>query len=681
MKRIGLIALAGLLFATAIARDHVDVWIDDTTLPSTLSDTSTEFLDRNGKLLRAYTVGDGLWRLAPDLSAVDSVFLQMLVRYEDKRFWDHNGVDPLAMLRAGVQALRNGRVISGGSTLTMQVARLLEDGTTGKWTGKLRQIRLALALERRLSKQDILTLYLTHAPYGGNLEGIRAATLAWFGKEPNRLSPAESALLIALPQAPETRRPDRQYERAQLARDRVLERLHSDDLLDHSDMTAAKTSKVPAAMQPFPQLAAHISDRIHREDPAISRHDLTLDAGIQNAMERLIREAAQLADQKVSAALIVADHRTGEITASVGSPAYDESKGRQGYVDMTRAIRSPGSTLKPLIYGMAFDHGLVHPETLIHDGPVTFDRYSPRNFDGQFRGDIRVREALQLSLNIPVVKLTSELGPARVMVALQRSGADARLPGGAPGLAISLGGVGVSLYDLVQLYAALAQEGEGPLLRAKLLGTPKAGKRVMSEVAAWQVADILSGLAPPPEARSNVLAYKTGTSYGHRDAWAIGFDGRHVVGVWMGRADGTPVPGVFGGDVAAPVLFQAFERLKTGFDPLPPPPPATLIVGSAELPAPLRRFRPRDAHFAEEANAPRVLFPPEGAVLRLSEAEPVTLKFRGGAQPFAVFTNGQPVATDLRRKEVNVPNPGQGYSTFVIVDGEGRSDRVTVRLN
>ena len=674
------VVLAVALLVTAGLRIGADRWIAATDLPVTLAETSTEVRDRNGTLLRAYTVADGIWRLQPRLDQVDPGFVDMLIRYEDKRFYRHAGVDPLAMLRAVGQALWNGRTVSGGSTLTMQVARLLEDGSTGKWSGKLRQMRVALALEQRLSKAQILTLYLTHAPYGGNLEGVRAASLAWFGKEPRRLTPAQSALLVALPQSPETRRPDRHPQAARAARNRVLTRMARQQQLPETEAIAALNGAIPRQQVSFPQLAPHQSDRLVAEDRTLRRHDVTLDAGIQSALETLAAKTVGDAGPRASIAILAADHQTGEILASVGSARYDDGQARQGFVDMTRAIRSPGSTLKPLIYGLAFDQGLAHPETLINDAPVSFGRYSPQNFDGMFRGDIRVRAALQQSLNIPVVKLTQELGPARVMAALERAGIDARLPGGVPGLAISLGGIGLSLHDLVQLYATLAQGGQGPALRARQLGDTATSERIMSDVAAWQVANILSGLAPPPGARSGVLAYKTGTSYGHRDAWAIGFDGRHVVGVWMGRADGTPVPGAFGGELAAPVLFEAFGRLKPDFEPLPAPPPATLIVSSAELPLPLQRFRPRNASFEVSPDAPELVFPPDGAHLAAADTS-LTLKLRGGSAPFLVLADGRPVLTGVRQREIELPSPGLGYSTLVVVDRDGKSDRVTISID
>lgn len=655
-----------------------EAWIERTELPLTLTEISTEVLDRSGQILRVYPVEDGIWRMGISLDQVDPRFLEMLIAYEDRRFWSHSGVDVLALARAAGQALRHGRVVSGGSTLTMQLARLLEDGPTGRWSGKLRQIRLALALERRLSKTEILTLYLTHAPYGGNVEGVRAAAYVWFGKEPRRLTPAEAALLVALPQSPEGRRPDRAPEAAKAARAQVLARMAASGVLDPEDGITAGRSSLPVVMAEMPRLAPHLADRLRLEMPGAQRLSLTVDAELQTRMERLVQAAARRAGDPLSAALIVADHQSGEILASVGSPGYAD-RGRQGFVDMTQALRSPGSTLKPLIYGLAFDQGLVHPETLIHDGPVDFEGYAPQNFDGVFRGDLRVREALQLSLNIPVVKLTRELGPAQVMAALRRGGADPHLPGGAPGLAISLGGVGLSLQDLVQLYAGLAAGGQGAELRVLGSAAKVERPRMISDVAAWHLGDILRDLAPPPGARAGVLAYKTGTSYGHRDAWAVGWDGRHVIGIWMGRADGTPVPGAFGGELAAPVLFEAFGLLKPDFEALPPPPAATLILSAAELPPPLRRFRARDAVFEPAGDAPQLLFPPNGARLAL-EGQSLPLKLRGGQAPFVVLADGRPVLKGGQARELEIPSPGPGFSDLVVVDAAGRSARVAIQI-
>jgi len=678
MRARGILWLAAGLFLAAFARDRVDIWIDDTRMPPLALATSVQVLDREGTLLRAYTVADGRWRLAVTPDQVDPAFATALMAYEDKRFLSHNGVDPRAMTRAVAQALWHGRVVSGGSTLTMQVARLLEEGTTGEVSGKLRQMRVAWALEQRLTKDDILGLYLLLAPYGGNLEGIRAATLSYFGKEPKRLTPAEIALLVAIPQSPETRRPDRHVARATAARDRVLARAETDGLIDADQTRAARTEPVPATRKPFHALAAHLADRARTQDPSAQTHRLTLDHNLQTALETLASEGIAGQGDRLQIALVVADHQTGEILASVGSAGFTEDA-RAGFVDMTQALRSPGSTLKPLVYGLAFDEGLAHPETLLEDRPSDFSGYRPQNFDRQYRGTIRAREALQQSLNIPVVALIEALGPARLLTALDKAGVRYDMPEGQPGLAIALGGIGVRLQDMVQLYAAIARGGATLPLRWRTDAPHEEGQRLLATTSAWFVGDILAGLAPPPGAPQNRLAYKTGTSYGHRDAWAIGYDGRHVIGVWMGRPDGTPVPGVFGADLAAPVLFQAFSRLKPALDPQPPAPPATLLVANAQLPQPLQRFRSRSAAFEAAADGPAVAFPPDGAEVELLPTG-LLAKVEGGTAPFTWLADGAPVALSLRDRAVMLPGLGTGFVTLSVIDAAGRSARATVRL-
>lgn len=672
-----LIALAYALYFGALGRDGVDAWVAATPMPVLAVETSVEVLDREGRLLRAYTVADGRWRLETSLEHVDPGYVEMLVRYEDRRFFRHAGVDPLAMLRAGAQGVWHQRVVSGGSTLTMQVARLLEDGPTGTWAGKLRQIRLALALERRLNKAQILDLYVNRAPFGGNLEGLRAATRAYFGKEPRRLTPAEAALLVALPQSPETRRPDRFRGAASDARARVLMRLAP--LIGSDTAQSALTEPVPRGRAAMPALAPHLADRLRAEHPDAQVHRTTLSADLQSRLEALARRAAQEAGSRLSIALMVADHQTGEILAAVGSSGYQADR-RAGFVDMTQAVRSPGSTLKPLVYGLAFDEGLAHPETLIQDRPVSFAGYAPQNFDGVFRGELRVREALKQSLNIPVVLLLDALGPARLLLSLKQAGTEPHLPGGAPGLAIGLGGIGVTLEGLLRLYAALGNEGRAVDLSARPHSPSRAAQRVLSQEAAWHVGHILSEIPPPQGAARRGLAYKTGTSYGHRDAWALGYDGRHVAGVWIGRPDGTPVPGAFGGDLAAPVLFEAFALLKPKLDRLPPPPATALTVRQTQLPRPLQTFRPRDAVFQPDADAPALVFPPDGAVLE-PHPDGLAVKVRDGAPPFTWLADGLPLVIRSHARSEVLPVPGRGFVTLSVIDAQGRSAQARVRLD
>ncbi|MGA0616637.1 penicillin-binding protein 1C [Paracoccus sp. KR1-242] len=680
-RRLALIlfALALGLGLAAWGRDRVDEWVDATRMPRLTVPVGTEVLARDGSLLRAFQVADGRWRLDP--GPVDPLFLDMLVAWEDRRFPRHHGVDALAVLRSAGQALRYRRVVSGGSTLTMQVARLIEEGPTGEWAGKLRQMRLALALERQLDKAGIMDLYLRLAPYGANVEGVRAASLQWFGKEPRRLTPSEAALLVALPQSPETRRPDRFPKAATAARNRVLERAADRGLISQGDARAAMAEPVPRRRRAFPALAPLLSGRLARENPGAVRIETTIDAGLQRRAEALALRAARGAGRSVSAAILLADHRTGEILADVGAADWT-NRGAAGFVDMTRAWRSPGSTLKPFVYGLAFDQGLAHPETLIEDRPTVFGRWQPQNFDHMFRGTVSLRQALIWSLNIPVVKLAEALGPNRVAQALDRGGILLRLPGEAPGLALVLGGGGVTLEGLTSGYAALARGGLGITLSALPGGSRDMPSAMFGPVAAWQVGNVLAANPAPQGARLRPMAYKTGTSYGHRDALSVGFDGAHVAAVWLGRPDGTPVPGAFGGDLAAPVLFDLFDALAPV--PLPPPPPQTLTVPNSALPLPLRRFAPAGqvSRTAAQPAAPDrlvLLYPPDGSVL--DPAGGLIVKARGGRGPWTFLVNGAPAALALPRPESLLPDPGPGFVQLSVIDAAGASASATIWLH
>jgi len=672
-RRAARAALALLALALALWLG-AERWVATTELPPLASETSTQVLASDGQLLRAFTVGDGRWRLALELDRVDPGYLAMLIAYEDKRFFEHRGVDPLALARALGQALMQGRLVSGGSTLTMQVARLLEDGATGSWSGKLRQIRLALALERALSKDEILTLYLHHAPMGGNLEGVRAGSLAWFGKEPGRLTEAEAALLVALPQAPSLRSPELHPEEARAARDRVLTRAEAVGVINADAARAARREAPPVARRPFPALAPHLADRLRAAEPDRLVHRTTLDADLQAALEALTRDALSHLPRHVTVAILVAHQDSGRILASVGSADYT-SDARRGFVDMTQALRSPGSTLKPLVYGLAFADGLAHPETLLNDRPATFAGYAPRNFDNTFRGPVSAREALQASLNLPVVALTHALGPPRVIAALRQSGITAEVQGDVPGLAVTLGGLGMSLEGLVQLYAAIARGGEALALTV-IEDAAQPRTQLMTPAAAWHVGDILAGAPLAARLPDWPLAFKTGTSHGHRDALTIGFDGAHVVGVWAGRADGAPVPGMYGVEVAAPLLFEVFARLGARPVALPPAPPGTLHAANADLPAHLRQFGER---LVQTEDAPRLTFPPDGAALE-PLAGGILARVERGRAPFTWFANGAPVARLRYEREERLELEGPGFVTLAVVDAEGRSSRVQVEL-
>ena len=649
---------------------------------------STVVVDREGRLLRPFATADGRWRLPVDTTEVDPLFLAMLKGYEDGRFEQHRGVDALALARAGAQFLRHGRVVSGGSTLSMQVARLLEPRAERTLTAKLRQIIRAIQLERSFSKAQILRLYLALAPYGGNLEGIRAASLAYFGREPKRLSPAEAALLVALPQAPEARRPDRFPEAARRARDRVIEVARAKGVIPVEEVEAARSERVPALRRAFPMLAAHAAEEAVGERPDETVHRLTIDARLQATLEALAGERLERLDPKLSVAILVVENATGDVRAQVGSSDY-MNRERSGAIDMTRAIRSPGSALKPFIYALAFEHGIAHPETLLDDRPTRYGFYQPENFDLGYQGTVTARRALQMSLNVPAIELLNEVGPARFLARLSQAGADIVVPKeSAPGLAIGLGGLGITLSDLTRLFAGLARGGSVPALVRRVGPRPPLSEgQVADPVAAWYVTDILRGAPPPDNALAGRISFKTGTSFGYRDAWAVGYDRRFTIGVWVGRPDGSPVPGLVGRSTAAPILFDAYARL--GVEPEPPPVPAQILVAtSGTLPPPLRHLR-RDVPktIASTAQAPlKITFPLDGSRVELGPGQAeggqglLALKASGGVAPVTWLVNGVPVGAAHPRRETTWKPDGAGFVRVSIIDARGATDSVLVRL-
>ena len=690
MKTIsGKIFRTSALAAAALAAvGTISLFAFDRAFPPPLPEKpvlSAEVLDRDGQLLRAFATPDGYWRFATPLERVDPAFLDMLIAYEDKRFWGHRGVDFLALGRAALQFGGHGRIVSGGSTLSMQLARLIEPRASRSLGAKLRQIARAAQIERRLSKREILRLYLTLAPYGGNLEGVRAASLAWFGKEPSRLTVSESALLVALPQLPERRRPDRNSEAARAARDRVLARMVGAGLLGEREAARAALEHVPSSRRAMPSLAAHATLRAlgsaGSEPPR-----LTIARPVQQGLEAVAREAAARLGPKLSVAMVMADSRTGEILGEVGSAGFTDSA-RSGWIDMTRVLRSPGSTLKPFIYGLAFEQGLVAQEMLISDSPADFSGYRPKNFDMGYQGDVSIRTALQLSLNVPAVRVLDGIGPARLAARLRHNGASLVLPPNEPpGLAIGLGGAGITLRDLVQLYAGLANGGKVHILRdgTEPASTKPSGTTLLDAQANWQITDILSGIRPPQGAPRRGIAYKTGTSYGYRDAWTVGYDGRYVLGVWVGRADAAAIPGLSGYVSAAPIVFEGFARSGLAAVPFAAAPPATRHMGREDLPVTLARFGTEAVSGigGPVEPAPRIVFPPEGARVDLgthtSMATPLVLKLQGGRAPFRWLANGRPLEGQDRRRTATWQPDGAGTSTLTVIDAAGRAASVRI---
>ena len=623
-----ILALAGVALA----------WALDRAFPPPMArfeNTARTVTARDGRTLSVWPAPGGVWRLRTTPEDVPPHLLALLIAAEDRRFHAHPGVDPLALARAAAQWVRAGRVVSGGSTLSMQAARLLEPRPRNL-RSKVIEIARALQLEWRFGKRGVLEIWLTLAPQGGNIEGLRAGALAWFGRPVQALDAGEAALLIALARRPEALRPDRHAEAARRARDAVL-LARAPDIASPAEITLA--GEVPTRRLPMPRHAPHAA-REGTTNSSARVTATTLDLDLQRATEAIAREALARLPERVSLAILVSDLRTRETRALVGGDWLDPA--RAGALDLTRAVRSPGSTLKPLIYALAFEAGVVTPETVMEDLPRRFGDYAPENFDRAFQGRLRIADALRQSLNQPAVALLNEIGPLRLASVMKAGGAPPRLPPGAePSLPLALGGVGVTLRELVGLYARLGDGGAG-------LIEPRA-----ANLASAILVQPLPGGGPAG------IAWKTGTSWGGRDAWAIGMDQRHVVGIWVGRPDGTPMPNATGARLALPLLGQVFERLP---------------------PAPRQGFTPRplSAGLAPTTDALRLLFPPPRATL--PEAGRVVLRAAGGQRPLTFLVDGAPLSTDPARREASWVPPGPGFYRITVLDADGAAARTELRV-
>jgi len=563
-------ALAALLFAL----DRLY------PLPPIDSGGAAVVVAADGTPLRNYPSRDGIWRYPVQPGQVSPRYLETLLTYEDRWFYWHPGVNPVALARAGWQWATNRRIVSGGSTLTMQVARLIDPQLAGKpsrtMSAKLRQAWRAVQLEMHYSKDEILSLYLTHAPMGGIVEGVEMGSRLWLGKPARDLGPAEAAMLTALPQAPSRLRPDRHPEAAQAARDKVLDRMAELGRWTPAEVADAKIETVIAPPLRARWLAPLAAQRLLLEAGGRRRAGgrpplvtSTLDADMQASVEQMLLDRVDNLPPKVSMAVLVMDNDSLEVKAYAGSADFSDDS-RYSHVDMVRGVRSPGSTLKPFLYAQALDEGLIHSESLLMDAPMSFGGYAPGNFQAAFAGPVSVAQALQRSLNVPAVDLLDRVGPVSFASVMLAGGVKLRMPAGAePNLSLILGGGGTTLEELVGAYRALARGGVSgrPRLTAE---QPLVESRMMSPGAAWIVRDILEGGGHPDRpfyqsgSPGRQLAWKTGTSFGFRDAWAVGVTDRWTIGVWVGRPDGTPNPGFFGANVAAPLLQDIVAALPEG---------------------------------------------------------------------------------------------------------------------
>ncbi len=629
------IALTALLGVT-VTITAVDRWYPPEL--GRLAATGTEVLDRNGRVLALLPAPGGVWRLRTNVDDVSPTFLGTLIATEDRRFRWHFGVDPVSLLRAALQDLRAGHVVSGGSTLTMQVVRLLHPRPR-TWRAKLVEIFRAIQLEVHFSKRDILGMWLTLAPYGGNLEGVTAGSYAWFGIPPRALDASQAALLVSIPRRPEALRPDRHAQAARRVRDRVLQ---------------ADGGPLPDRRAPMPH---HAALQLGTFANTQERLATTLDLPLQAELERMAAEQVKALPDRASLAIVVADASSRTFRALVSGAGPDPA--RAGLMDLTRAVRSPGSALKPLIYGMAFQDGIAAPGTILDDLPHRYGNYAPENFDRGFSGPVTAAEALRRSLNLPAVALLDRVGPLRFLATLRAAGTNLVLPPGAdPALPLALGGVGISPRGLAGLYAALATDGQAAALTLRPDKT-FAPAPLLTPLAASEVAGVLT--QPFPDGGPAGVAWKTGTSWGARDSWAAGFDARHVAVVWIGRPDGTPLPGATGRALALPLLARVMALLPPSPRAEPPP-----VVPERTIAA------------AASADAVRLLFPPAGAVL--SNDGPIVLRAMGGRRPLTFLVDGVRLPSSPAKREVAWGPESAGFFRITVLDADGLADHATVRV-
>lgn len=544
-------------------------------------------------LLGARIAPDGQWRFPPDPEVPDK-FAVCLTQYEDKRFWYHPGIDPLALARAVQLNLTQSRVVSGGSTLTMQLARIARGNQSRTVGQKLIEMVWAIYLECTYSKEEILRMYASHAPFGGNVVGIEAAAWRYFGREAKDLSWAEQATLAVLPNSPALIHPGRNRAELKQKRDKLLYRLYEKRILDKTEYELACLETLPKKPLPLPNEAPHLLDRLAAEKPE-NRIQTTIDPILQGQIQRLVNRyvADYRSNYIYNAAALVADVESGEVLAYVGNVTDQVSDSGHGYqVDVITSPRSTGSVLKPFLYAAMLNDGLILPGTLIADTPLNINGFTPQNFNKTFYGAVPASVAIERSLNVPLVRMLSQYNTGRFMSLLKRMGMTTlRFSEDHYGASLILGGAEGTLWDLAGMYASMARMSahyhryNGRYDRSDLHPLslcPKddqapirsvtdkrlSDESLLSYASLWFMFDAMSGVNRPEEeadwqqfSSMKRVAWKTGTSYGGRDAWAIGVTPRYVVGVWVGNATGEGRSGLTGVGYAAPILFDVFSLL------------------------------------------------------------------------------------------------------------------------
>ena len=565
--------ILGLVFCTlllaVLGKIFFPVPMDRLNLPPSVS-----VLDRNEKLLRAFTAPDEMWRIPSTIEDISPKLRMAVINYEDRYFRYHFGINPISVARAAITNLKARRIVCGGSTITMQVARMMEPKQR-TFKNKFVEAIRAIQLEFSFGKDEILSFYFNLAPYGGNIVGSAAASYFYFNKEQKDLSLGEAALLAAIPNSPTALRPDAPASLAGQGRDKVLNRLLHYEKITREQFEEATAEPVPDRRFPMPFIAPHLARELKRAYPNISEIVSSIDKNIQILARDTLRDhIISLKKHGVTTgAVVVMDTKTREVLALVGSADFFDEEA-SGQVNGTIAPRSPGSALKPFVYALALDRGLISLESLLNDVPVDYSGYRPVNYDNRFRGAVTARAALTHSLNVPAVNLSARLRDESLYTFLKKSGITTLNEQEEHyGLSLVLGGCGVTLLELTNLYAGLANMGEfAPyqLLLDKDACQPGIhhATPLLKRGTAFILTEMLTEVERPDlpacwESSVNLpkVAWKTGTSYGHKDAWSIGYSPQFTIGVWIGNFDAVGSPAIVGAEAAGPVLFDLFNIL------------------------------------------------------------------------------------------------------------------------
>lgn len=530
---------------------------------------STIVLSKEGDLLHAYLTSDDKWRMYTELDEITPELRRAIVFKEDRFFHFHPGVNPVSVLRAAMNNIRQHKRTSGASTITMQVARMMEPKKR-TYKNKLIEIFRAFQLELFYTKEEILQMYLNRVPFGSNIEGVKSASVIYLGKMPNHLSLAEIATLSIIPNRPVSLQLGRNNKTIEEERNKWLLRYQRAKLFNDTFITDAFTEPLNAYRRQVPQLAPHLSYRLKKENGTRKIIQSTLKSEFQDKTEKLVKNYSnRLYFQNIkNAVALIVKNDTREVLAYVGSADFENSEDG-GQVDGVRAVRSPGSTLKPLLYGIAFDKGLITPKTVLSDVPVSFSGYEPENYDEKFNGNISITQALASSLNVPAVKILADISPGVMIDRLISARFQTiKFHRNNLGLSLILGGCGVTLEELTGLYCSFANRGAYSPLRLSSNPNKQDSLQILTPSSAYIITEILTQLKRPdlPLAWDNSLhmpkiAWKTGTSYGRRDAWSIGYNKNYTIGVWVGNFSGEGVPELSGAEKATPLLFQLFNAI------------------------------------------------------------------------------------------------------------------------